>query len=129
MLRRFAYRCFTTAVIAAGGLVPTVFAADIVGARYDPFRDELVVDIAYRGVTPAHDFRIEWGRCLPDGQGGMYGVAARLIDTRGDEPAGQNHRVREKLNLDGLECRPARVTLRLGRVSHATVMIPEKDSR
>lgn len=99
-------------------------AADIVGASYDAARDEIVVDIVYRGTRPAHEFTVEWGRCYR-GDAPPAGVAGRLIDRQGDEIASEEFYVRERLGLQDLPCRPAEVTLRLGRVSHARVLVPE----
>jgi hypothetical protein len=93
-------------------------AADIVGARYDDKADEIVVDIAYRGTRPGHRFAVEWGACT-DG-----GVAARLVDRQGSDLAKEEFHVRERIGLGGLPCRPAEVTLRLGKVSHARVQVP-----
>jgi hypothetical protein len=93
-------------------------AADIVGARYDANADEIVVDIVYRGTQPGHRFAVEWGPCTDSG------VAARLVDRQGDDPAREEFRVRERIALGGLPCRPAEVTLRLGKVSHARVQVP-----
>lgn len=105
-------------------LCPTfAAAADIVGARYDRVTDALVVDLAYRGTTPGHDFSLEWGNCEPGGP-----AAARLVDRQGTEPAHKAFRVRERFDLAGSHCRPAQVTLRLGRVSHATVRLAETAS-
>lgn len=110
------------ALLAAALLVPTTaLAADIVSARYDPAADALVVDIAYRGTRPGHDFRLEWGQCEPGGA-----AVARLIDRQGGDAAREPFRVTQRFDLAQAGCRPERVTLRLGRVSHATVRIPEQ---
>lgn len=95
-----------------------VQAADIVGAGYDAKADEIVVDIVYRGTQPGHRFAVEWGPCTETG------VAARLVDTQGSDIAKDEFRVRERIGLGGLPCRPAVVTLRLGKVSHARVQVP-----
>jgi hypothetical protein len=93
-------------------------AADIVGASYDLVADEIVVDIVYRGTQPGHQFAVEWGSC------GETGVAARLVDQHGGDLAKEEFRVRSRIGLGGLPCRPAVVTLRLGKVSHARVRVP-----
>lgn len=95
-------------------------AASILDARYDAITDELVVDIAYRGTHGRHDFVAQWGPCSKAGD-----VVARLIDRDGGDAARRDFRVQERLALPPPECRPARVTLRLGRVAHATLSIPE----
>ena len=100
------------------GLAAPASAADILGAYYDARTDEIVVDIAFRGTTPDHDFRVEWGPCA---QGG---VAGRLIDQQGKDAARTAYRVTERLSLHELPCRPALVTLRLGRSSQMSVEVP-----
>lgn len=105
--------------IAASFLLPgAAWAPDLLRAAYDARSDELVVSIAYRGTSPDHDFVVQWGRCR-DG-----GVAGRLIDRQGGEPARSAFRVTQRLSLRDLPCRPAVVTLRLGRVSHMSVHVP-----
>jgi hypothetical protein len=109
--------------LALATLPLAVAAADIVDAWYDPSRDELIVDVAYRGSTPDHEFSLSWAGCgrTADGQ---RGIAARLIDTRGEEPALGDYRIRERFSLATLECRPAEVMLRLVRISNAIVFVP-----
>jgi sporulation protein YlmC with PRC-barrel domain len=112
-----------SAILAAAALVlpAGTLAADIVSARYDAAADELVVDIAYRGTGPGHDFRLEWGQCEPGGE-----AVARLIDRQGGDAAREPFRVTQRFDPAPAGCRPERVTLRLGRVSHATVRIAEQ---
>jgi hypothetical protein len=100
-------------------------SADILHAHYAPAGDELVVEIAYRGTNPHHDFTLIWGECRRTR--GMPGDAvARLVDQQGSDVARSDYRVRQRLSLVGLECRPAVLTLRLGRVSTAQVYIPAR---
>lgn len=80
--------------------------------------DEIVVDIVYRGTQPGHQFAVEWGPC------DETGVAARLVDRQGSDIANEEFHVRSRIGLGGLPCRPAEVTLRLGKVSHARVLVP-----
>ncbi|MCC6213083.1 MAG: hypothetical protein IT513_18745 [Burkholderiales bacterium] len=98
-------------------------AADIVRATYDPASDELVVEIAYRGANPGHDFVLNWDAC--DGAH----ASARLADRQGSENARQDFMVSERFGLADLPCRPASVTLRLGRTAHASVDIPAPPPR
>jgi hypothetical protein len=105
-------------------MVPGVLAAaDILNAWHDPVRDEIVADIAYRGTTSNHDFRLIWGPChIEDGE--PRGIAARVVDVQGREMAREDFVARARFALDGLDCRPAPVTLRMGRVSSETVLVP-----
>lgn len=109
-------RAIFVAALALAGLPAQ--AADIVGASYDPAQDEIVVDIVYQGTQPGHQFAVEWGPCSETG------VAARLVDRQGGDIAKEEFRVRSRIGLGGLPCRPAEVTLRLGKVSHARVRVP-----
>lgn len=106
---------FIAALVLAG--FPAL-AADIVGATYDAASDEIVVDIVYLGTKPGHEFTVEWGSCSDTG------VAGRLVDQQGGDLAKEEFHVRRRIGLGGLPCRPAEVTLRLGKVSHARVRVP-----
>lgn len=96
-------------------------SADISAAAYDRVRDELVVDIVYRGTNPDHGFTLQWGECS---SGPPYEASVRLIDTHGRDLAREEYRVRERFSLAGLQCRPATVTVRLGRGALASVRVP-----
>ena len=113
-------RARAIAFAVAGSIACSVHAADIRGARYDARTDTLLVEIAYRGTHPHHDFRVEWGPC------GDAGTVGRLIDRHGRDAAEQEHVVQERLSLEALPCRPALVTLRLGRSSLAQVHVPNQ---
>jgi hypothetical protein len=97
-------------------------AADIGDARYDAATDELVVEIIYRGTNPGHDFSVEWGKCST---GEPQRTVGRVIDAQGDDKACEEYRVSERISLEDLPCRPAIVTLRLGRVAHTDVYVPK----
>lgn len=109
-------RAIVIAALALAGL--PALAADIVGANYDPAQDAIVVDIVYLGTQPGHKFTVEWGPCSDTG------VAGRLVDQQGGDLAKEEFHVRSRIGLGGLPCRPAEVTLRLGKVSHARVRVP-----
>jgi hypothetical protein len=98
-------------------------AADLVSAAYDASDDTIVVTVAYQGVTDGHRFSVTWDAC--DTSGGFPARATgRLTDAQGNEPAERPFQVKARLSLDGLECRPAEVTLRLGRISHQQLLVP-----
>lgn len=105
-------------------VITTARAANLRDAFYDAEADQIVVDIVYSGTRDDHDFRIEWGKCDRN-EDGLSGVAARLIDSQGDDIAREDFSVRERFRLAGIPCRPARVTLRLGPVSNLTVVVPQ----
>jgi hypothetical protein len=98
----------------------------ILGGAYDVASDALVIEIAYQGTNPNHDFTLTWDPCKPTGDGG-HTVVARLIDRQGNDAAQKDYQVSRRFELSGLECRPAEVTVRLGPVSNRTVSVPARD--
>ncbi|HEX6321195.1 MAG TPA: hypothetical protein VFZ84_20200 [Burkholderiales bacterium] len=108
------------AALAAAALAGAALGADLRGARYDPASDSIVVEVAYRGTNPRHEFSVQWGRCENDA------VVGRLIDSQWRDKAIRSYRLFDHVSLEGIPCRPARVTLRMGRTSHATVLVPTK---
>lgn len=107
------------AALAAG--CASTHAADILHARYDAASDQIVAEIAYRGTNADHDFTIQWDRCQP---GDPARLAGRLVDAQGRDVARQDYRITERIALDDMPCRPAIVTLRLGRTAHTDVFVP-----
>jgi hypothetical protein len=107
-------------------LVPAhALGQTILGAGYDASSDALVVDIAYQGTNPNHDFELAWDECQSSGNG-RHSMVARLIDRQGEDKAQKGFQVRRRFDLSGLECRPAEVTIRLGPVSNRTVSVPAR---
>ena len=107
-------------------LVPAqALGQTILGAGYDASSDALVVDIAYQGTNPNHDFELAWDECQSS-PNGRHSVVARLIDRQGKDEAQKDFQVRRRFDLSGLECRPADVTIRLGPVSNRTVSVPAR---
>jgi hypothetical protein len=109
--------------LLCGLLVPAqALGQTILGASYDAASDALVVDIAYQGTNPDHDFALEWDKCQSSGDG--HAVVARVIDRQGEDQAQKDYQVRRRFDLSALECRPAEVTIRMGPVSNRTVSVP-----
>ena len=107
-------------------LVPSfALGQTILGAEYDPAADALVIEIAYQGTDPNHDFTLTWDPCRKTGNGG-HSVVARLIDRQGKDAAQNEYQVSRRFELSGLQCRPAEVTVRLGPVSNRTVSVPAR---
>lgn len=109
--------------ILLASLATAALAADILGARYDAASDQITVDIAYRGTNADHEFVVEWAECSSQSPPRLVG---RLIDRQGNDAAREDYRTREELSLHDMPCRPAIVTLRLGRVAHTNVYVPER---
>src|ERR1700704_1654739 len=106
-------RSFLGAVLLVAA---SAYAQTFLGARYDPVADELVVDIAYSGTNPNHRFSLAWDPCQGDAP--PYEIAARVIDAQADDAAVRDFIVRRRFSLRDLQCRPANVTLRIGRVGN-----------
>jgi hypothetical protein len=98
-------------------------AGTLLDARYEVGDNVLVLEIAYQGTNPDHQFVLEWGACQRDPDGTL-GAVARLIDSDGHDIAREDYRVSRRFDLSGLNCRPADVTVRLGPVSNRTVYVP-----
>jgi hypothetical protein len=98
-------------------------AGTLIDARYEVGDNALVLEIAYQGTNPHHQFVLEWGACQREIDGNV-GAVARLIDSDGHDIARENYRVLRRFDLSGLDCRPADVTVRLGPVSNRTVYVP-----
>jgi hypothetical protein len=96
-------------------------AAGILEARYDAARDQIVARIAYRGTHPDHEFAVQWGECS---ESSPRRVVGRLIDRQGRDHAREDYRTTERIVLNTIPCRPAIVTLRLGRTAHTDVFVP-----
>jgi hypothetical protein len=95
----------------------------ILDAFYDRAQDALIVDLAYQGTNPNHDFSLVWDACQPAGEG-KHAVVGRLIDNQGNDAAKSDFQVRRRFPLTGLGCRPAEVTVRMGPVSNRSVSVP-----
>lgn len=111
-----------TAALAAAAFAGGALGSDLRGARYDAATDTIVVEVAYEGTNPRHEFSVQWGEC----QGNA--VAGRLVDSQWNDEAVQPYRLLDHVSLDAIPCRPARVTLRMGRTGQATVFVPAKGS-
>jgi hypothetical protein len=95
----------------------------IVDAFYDRAQDALIVDLAYQGTNPNHEFSLVWDQCQAAGEG-KHTVVGRLVDNQGSDAARSDFQVRRRFPLTGLACRPAEVTVRMGPVSNRTVSVP-----
>jgi hypothetical protein len=104
-------------------LWPASALATLLDASYDAGENRLVLEIAYQGTNPNHQFVLEWGSCQKAPNGNVTTVA-RLIDSDGHDIAREDYRVWRHFDLSAMPCRPAEVTIRLGPVSNRTVLVP-----
>jgi sporulation protein YlmC with PRC-barrel domain len=111
-----------TAALVAAAIAGSALGSDLRDARYDAATDTIIVEVAYEGTNPNHEFSVQWGRCENDA------VAGRLVDSQWNDRALEPYRLRDHVSIDDIPCRPARVTLRMGRTGQATVIVPAKES-
>ena len=105
-------------------------AANLLALYYDAPGDQLVATIAFRGTRPDHDFRLLWGECHKSSKQGVpYEIAALVIDADGKDAAKRNYTVLARFDLSQLDCRPARVTLRVSPRISRTVLVPARPLR
>jgi hypothetical protein len=106
--------------LAASALACAAHASDLRDARYDAATDTIVVEVAYQGTNPRHEFSVQWGKCAGDT------VAGRLVDSQWNDKALEPYRLLDHVSLEDIPCRPARVTLLMGRTGQATFFVPAK---
>jgi hypothetical protein len=106
-------------------LVVTSARADSFGrVVYDKKNDQLVLTMIYRGTNPNHDFSLKWGECRPGQSEGPPEVSVEVLDNQFQDRAQQNFKVTKSFTLEGLPCRPAKVTLRTAPRFYYTLTIP-----
>lgn len=98
--------------VAAFMLARTAHADNFGKVLYDRDNDQLVVTMLYRGTNPNHNFSLKWGRCRSKQSDGLPEVTAEVLDDQFKDAAQQSFRKTTAFSLEGLPCRPARVTLR-----------------
>jgi len=111
------------AMLAASGARAENFGS----VYYDAAADQVVVTMLYRGTNPDHDFSLNWGECntLPDG---TSEVVAEVIDSQARDAARQDFRKTVHLSLEGMACRPAKLTLRATPRTYFSLRIPAAPS-
>ena len=90
----------------------TACADTFSSAHYDPQTDELVVTMVYGGTSPSHAFSLQWGKCrvLTPGDG-EHQISAQILDSQWRDAARRDFTKTVRFSLNGVECRPAEVTL------------------
>jgi hypothetical protein len=105
-------------------LPATVLADDFVHASYDSSSDELIVTVNYSGTNPQHTFSLQWGPCQDVPGDEVRQVAAEVLDSQWQDEARQTFSKTTRFPLDGIPCRPAKLTLRIAPRFITTLMIP-----
>jgi hypothetical protein len=106
-------------------LVANARADNFKSVHYDQRRDQLVVQMVYRGTHPDHTFHLNWGRCRPvEQEPGMWQVAVDVLDDQWNDAATTDYSRTLTFDLSKLRCRPAHVTLRTAPRFYYTLSIP-----
>jgi hypothetical protein len=105
-------------------LPAAALADDFVHASYDSSSDELVVTVNYSGTNPQHTFSLQWGACQDVPGSDVHQLAAEVLDSQWQDEARQTFSKTTRFSLDGMPCRPAKLTLRIAPRFITTLMIP-----
>jgi hypothetical protein len=103
---------------------PSARADNFGRVYYDGKNDQLVVTMIYRGTNPNHNFSLKWGACHAGQSGGAQEVTVEVLDDQFQDRAQQNFKTTKNFSLEGLPCRPAKVTLRTAPRFFYTLTIP-----
>jgi hypothetical protein len=98
-------------------------AVTIEGLRYDEAKDQLVMNINYRGTNPDHEFSVLWAECrrLDDERSQILGV---LMDSQANDLAREDFTKKLEIPLKDFTCRPAKVTIRTSTNLFWSVDVP-----
>ncbi len=114
--------------VLAGGLAlllgPRARADNFVRVAFDPLKDQLVITMGYRGTNPNHIFSLRWGQCVQTPDPSAPELDAEVLDSQWQDQAQQDYRKTTRFNLDGMPCRPAKLTLRTAPRFFYTLPIP-----
>jgi len=110
--------CFAALLYMAPAAAITVTAL-----TYDPGKDQLVLNIAYRGTNPDHQFNVQWEKCtrLNDERMQILGL---LVDNQPDDLARQEFTKVLHIDLQDFSCRPAKVSIRTSTGFFTSVDVP-----
>lgn len=113
------------AVIVAVAVSNRASAVAFSSISYDAKSDELVVTLIYSGTNPSHAFSLQWDKCVrhPDG---TNDATAQVVDSQERDAVSQDFKKTVRFSLEGLTCRPATVTLRVGPRTYTSVGVPAK---
>lgn len=90
---------------------------------YDQEKDQLVMNIVYRGTNPDHEFSVQWSECrrLDEERWQILGL---LVDSQPDDLARQDFTRQLTIELKDFDCRPAKVTIRTSAGFFTSVDVP-----
>jgi len=100
-------------------------AMAILSAHYEVSTDSLVLEVAYSGSHGNHPFSLIYDVCKPLSNGAAPNqIATRLIDAHYNEVGSLEFKEVVSFDLSQMNCRPSVFTVRSGRTSHRTLLIP-----
>ena len=111
------------ACLAAVLYMAPAAAITVTALTYDSGKDQLVLNIAYRGTNPDHQFKVQWDTCSRLDEERMQ-ILGLLIDNQPNDLARQEFSKPMRIDLKDSSCRPAKVTIRTSAGFFATVDIP-----
>jgi hypothetical protein len=122
-------KCFIPLLLASALAASDERTDNFKSARYDPQRNQLIVEMTYRGTNPDHAFHLSWGECRPLGEKhGNWQVAVDVLDDQWNDAALREYSRTLRFDLSKLRCRPARVTLKTAPRFYYTLAIPANTS-
>ena len=83
-----------------------------------------VITVNYSGTNPQHTFSLQWGSCQDVPGSDVHQVAVEVLDNQWRDEARQAFSKTIRFSLDGIPCRPAKLTLRIAPRFITTLMIP-----
>lgn len=98
-------------------------AISVTNLVYDAKKDQLIMQIAYRGTNEDHRFSVQWTECrrLDDERSQILG---NLIDSQANDRALEEFKQVFKVDLSAFSCRPAKVTIRTSVGMFTSVDVP-----
>jgi hypothetical protein len=114
--------------VMVGVLAQRASADNFANVIYDDRTDQLVVTISYRGTNPDHVFSLQWGPCRSLPAGGGKDIVAEVLDSQWQDAAVKNFQNTTRFDLEKLQCRPAKLTLRTAPRFYYTLQIPARAS-
>jgi hypothetical protein len=100
-------------------------AAAFKDVSYDLDQDELVIVVAFGGISPDHHFSFAWEPCIDRGDN-RHEISVQLLDEQFEEPARQEFTKTIRLSLRDMDCRPGELTVRSIPKNVYTVQIPAR---
>jgi hypothetical protein len=112
--------------VASSILALSGHADDFSTVYYDANTDELVVTMIYSGTNPDHAFSLRWGQCKEAADSKASEVEVEVLDSQWEDPARHDFNKTVRFDLQGMPCRPAKLTLRTAPRFIYSLMIPAR---